>query len=79
MSNKVTAYHRQDGELTGKLRMQAGHYTPSESMEKSANNPVPIEAIQLAADAYIEAHPVSKSSSCACRKGLMPASGPSPS
>lgn len=48
---------RQDGELTGKLRIQMGHYTPSESMEKSANNPVPIEAMQLAADAYIEAHP----------------------
>lgn len=48
---------RQDIQFSGKIRFQAGHYTPSESMEKSANNPVPIQEMQLAVDAYVAAHP----------------------
>ncbi len=48
---------RQDGGLSGKLKFQAGHYTPSENMQKTANNPVPIEAMKLAAEAYMEANP----------------------
>jgi len=43
---------RQGQQFSGKIRFQAGHYTPSESMEKSANNPVPIKAMQDAVDAY---------------------------
>jgi len=48
---------RQDAQFSGKLRFQAGGYTPSESMEKSANNPVPIKAMQDAADAYVAMYP----------------------
>lgn len=48
---------RQDQQFSGKIRFQAGHYTPSESMEKSANNPVPIKAMQDAVDAYRQLHP----------------------
>lgn len=48
---------RQDQQFSGKIRFQAGHYTPSESMEKSANNPVPIQAMQDAVDTYRQLHP----------------------
>lgn len=48
---------RQDQQFSGKLRFQAAHYTPTESMEKSATNPVPIKAMQDAVDAYIQLHP----------------------
>src|SRR5690606_31447837 len=44
-------------QLSGKIRMQAGGYTPSESMEKSANNPVPIKAMQDAINAYTAENP----------------------
>ncbi len=57
ISNKVTAYHRQEGGFSGKIRMQAGHYTPSQNMEKSENNPVPIEQLQVVADAYTAMYP----------------------
>ena len=48
---------RQDSQLSGKIRMQAGGYTPSESMEKSDTNPVPIKQLQDVADAYKQLHP----------------------
>lgn len=44
-------------QFSGKIRFQAGHYTPSPSMEKSANNPVPIKAMQDAVDAYRQLQP----------------------
>ncbi len=47
----------QGQQFSGKIRFQAGHYTPSESMEKSANNPVPIKAMQDAVDAYRAVQP----------------------
>jgi ABC-type glycerol-3-phosphate transport system substrate-binding protein len=52
-----SAYTRQGQQFSGKIRFQAGHYTPSESMEKSANNPVPIKAMQDAVDAYRQLQP----------------------
>lgn len=48
---------RQGAQVSGKIRMQAGHYTPSESMKKSDTNPVPIEQLQVVADAYKGLHP----------------------
>lgn len=47
----------QESSFSGKIRMEAHDYTPSESMEKSANNPIPHDALQRMADAYIEMHP----------------------
>jgi raffinose/stachyose/melibiose transport system substrate-binding protein len=44
-------------QFSGKIRMQAGAYTPSESMEKTANNPIPHDAIQRVAAQYMEANP----------------------
>src|SRR6188472_1288465 len=44
-------------QLSGKIRMEAHDYTPSESMEKSDNNPIPHDALQRVADQYIAANP----------------------
>lgn len=56
-ASRVLAATRQDSQLSGKIRMQAGGYTPSESMEKSDTNPVPIKKLQDTADAYKQLHP----------------------
>ncbi|MEJ7901542.1 MAG: extracellular solute-binding protein, partial [Thermomicrobiales bacterium] len=48
---------RQEGAFSGKIRMEAHDYTPSESMEKSANNPIPHDALQRMADQYIAMNP----------------------
>src|SRR4051812_24178342 len=45
---------RQETSFSGKIRMEAHDYTPSESMEKTADNPIPHDALQRMADAYIE-------------------------
>ncbi len=44
-------------QLSGKIRMEAHDYTPTESMEKSDNNPIPHDALQRVADQYIAANP----------------------
>jgi ABC-type glycerol-3-phosphate transport system substrate-binding protein len=51
------SYARQDQQFSGKIRMEAHDYTPSESMEKSANNPIPHDALQRVADQYIAMYP----------------------
>ena len=43
--------------FSGKIRMEAHDYTPSESMEKSANNPIPHDGLQRMADQYIAMYP----------------------
>jgi ABC-type glycerol-3-phosphate transport system substrate-binding protein len=44
-------------QFSGKFRMEAHDYTPSESMQKTPDNPIPHDALQRAADKYTEMHP----------------------
>ncbi len=43
--------------MTGKIQIYVQAYTPTESMEKSPNNPIPHNMIQVLATEYEEAHP----------------------
>jgi len=43
--------------LSGKFKMEAHDYTPSQSMQKSANNPVPHDALARVVKAYQGLHP----------------------
>ncbi len=56
-SQNPPAAARQGAQFSGKIRMEAHDYTPSESMEKSANNPIPHDGLQRMADQYIALHP----------------------
>ncbi|MEZ4866693.1 MAG: extracellular solute-binding protein [Caldilineaceae bacterium] len=42
---------------TGHLQIYVQAYTPTESMEKSPNNPIPHNMIEVLANEYMEAHP----------------------
>jgi len=48
---------RQDAQFSGSFRIEAHDYTPSESMERSPNNPIPHDALQRAIDQYTEMYP----------------------
>lgn len=43
--------------MTGKLQIWVQAYTPTDSMEKSPNNPIPHNMIEVLAQEYVEAHP----------------------
>ena len=43
--------------MTGKLQIWVQAYTPTDSMEKSPNNPIPHNMIEVLAKEYTEAHP----------------------
>ncbi len=55
--SRHAAASRQDGQFSGKFRIEAHDYTPSESMEKSPNNPLPHDALQDAINQYTEMYP----------------------
>lgn len=48
---------RQDQSFSGTFRIEAHDYTPSESMEKSPNNPIPHDNLQDAINSYTEMYP----------------------
>ncbi len=48
---------RQGQSLSGKFKMEAHDYTPSQSMQKSANNPVPHDALARAIKSYQQINP----------------------
>lgn len=42
---RATYAARQGEKLSGKFKIEAHDYTPSQSMDKSANNPIPHDAL----------------------------------
>lgn len=54
---KATSASWQGQKLSGKFKIEAHDYTPSQSMEKSANNPIPHDALARVIKAYQELNP----------------------
>lgn len=50
-------YSARKQSLSGKIRMEAHDYTPSQSMEKTPNNPIPHDALARVIEQYQEMHP----------------------
>ncbi len=48
---------KQGQSFSGKIRMEAHDYSPSESMDKTPDNPIPHDALKKAADSYSEMYP----------------------
>src|SRR5262245_17500014 len=54
---RATYAARQTQSFQGKFRIEAHDYTPSESMDKSPDNPIPHKALQDAIDQYTQMYP----------------------
>ncbi|MEJ7838995.1 MAG: hypothetical protein WKF81_09275, partial [Thermomicrobiales bacterium] len=51
------SYAAQGTTFSGKIRIEAHDYTPSETMEVTPNNPIPHDALQRVVDSYRGIHP----------------------
>jgi raffinose/stachyose/melibiose transport system substrate-binding protein len=54
---RSTSAARQTQSFSGKFRIEAHDYTPSESMNKSPDNPIPHKALKDAIDQYTQMYP----------------------